>query len=73
MNEPKNILPVKEIIKRKLDLHHVYNVSFEQEMQVTDIKLYLGFLDQAFYKLLIKIFGNNSLIYSNTYDEHYFA
>jgi hypothetical protein len=45
LTQYKNILPVNKIIKKKYEYHHIYDVKFDVEMQVTDMKIYLGQLD----------------------------
>ena len=42
-------------------------------MQVTDLKIYLGALEQAQYKMIVKVFSKDRLIFFETYEEHYFS
>ena len=62
-----------EIKKSKHEFHHIYDVQFENEVIVSDLKIFLGQLEQPQYKLTIKVFSAQRLAYFNTFDENYFS
>ena len=65
---------MEHIRKLKYESHHVYEVQFQQEMIVTDLKLYLGNTEQIQFKMVIKILGDyGHLVFFHSFEEQIFA
>ncbi len=59
--------------KTKTEYIHTYDIKYEVDMQVTDIKLFLGQLESGQYKITFKIFSGDKVVYYQTFDENTFA
>ena len=67
------LLPMHYMLKQNKEMNQTYSVAFDGHMHVQEVKIYFSQQAIGQYKVEVKIFTHERVVYHNFFDENTFA